>query len=369
MEEFPEPRASRGPTSWRRRGWLLAPAAVAIVAVAVVAVSLPGPRPTPAPQVSAEATVPPATLAPTTEPVPTPLLTPPATLSPTEPAPPPVVVPEFPCGEADPSCATQSVLSRTGVPYTQPVACGPALVACQMMYDVFWPPEGSGLPVVVMVPGGPLPPGNRHSMWALARYVAARGAVVFVAEYRSSAAYGGGYPATFGDVGCAIDVARVQAGEFGGSGRRVTLVAHSFGGFPAAVAATTPDGVTIPECVQARRNPRPDALVGIAAVYLPEHIGEAFAAELLGGSREERPEAWNAVDASRLAPRADPIPVALLTGTDDLVGRSEHVDGLVAALSAWPTQVNVAVVPAANHDTILVAPATVDTVVAVAAPP
>jgi len=157
MEEFPEPRASGGPTSWRRRRWLLAPAAVAIVAVAVVAVSLPGPRPTPAPEVSAETTVPPATLAPTTEPVPTTPVTPPATVAPTEPAPPPVVVPEFPCGEADPSCATQSVLSRTGVPYTQPVACGPALVACQMMYDVFWPPEGSGLPVVVMVPGGPLP--------------------------------------------------------------------------------------------------------------------------------------------------------------------------------------------------------------------
>ena len=55
---------------------------------------------------------------------------------------------------------------------------------------------------------------------------------MFTADYRSSPAYGGGYPTTFGDVACAIRSARQGARQLGGDPSRVTLVAHSFGGFP-----------------------------------------------------------------------------------------------------------------------------------------
>jgi len=251
------------------------------------------------------------------------------------------------------------------VPFTDPVNCGPALAACQLMYDVFWLTERSNLPVVVMVPGGPLPPGNRHSMWGLARYVAARGAVVFVAEYRSAASFGGGYPETFADLGCAIATARVAATEFGGSGRSVTLVSHSYGGFPSAVVAATTGDLVAPGCLVSGERTRPDAFVGVAGVYVPEHIGEPFLSELLGGTRATASDAWDAVDVGALAEQSasDPIPVALVLGELDAVGRPEHARDLAEALSPWAVAVPIATVLGANHDTVLSAPTTVDTVV------
>lgn len=271
----------------------------------------------------------------------------------------------FPCGAADPTCETRNVQSRVGVPFSQPMDCGPALVACQLMYDVFWLPGRSNVPVVVMVPGGPLPPGNRHSMWGLARHVAAHGAVVLVADYRSSASYGGGYPETFADVGCAIATARVAATEFGGNGRTVTLVSHSFGGFPSAVVAATTGDLAIPGCMVTGERTRPDAFVGVAGVYLPEHIGELFLSELLGGTHDTASDAWEAVDVAVLATgsASRPIPVALVLGELDPVGRPEHASALAEALSPWDTDVPVRMVPGANHDTVLTAPITVDTVV------
>lgn len=342
-------------------------AGTTVIAVAVLVVALLAPSRDAPPEPTGA--VPSSEPSVTASPSPTPVTT---TSPSSEPSPSPSVEPVpfptdgvgFPCGEADPDCATARLQSRLGVPLTSMMDCGAAL-GCQLAYDVFWPPEGGNLPTVVMIPGGPAPPGNRVSLWPLARYVAARGAVVFVADYRASPTYGGGLPATFGDVSCALATAAAEAGGLGGSGRRLTLVTHSYGGFPGAVAATTRTPPTTPECLVGGAR-RPDAFVGIAGVYLPAHLGTSFVEEFAGGTQETAAGAWDRIDAGELAEESadEAIPVTLIVGSADPVGRPEHAADLRGALAPNGYEVAVLDVEGATHDTILASPVTVDAVVA-----
>lgn len=353
----------------RDRRVIAGAAIVTIVVILVVALVAPSSQPRPEPTDAVPSIAPSQTASPSPTPAATPSPSPEPSPSPSvEPVPLPTDGVGFPCGEADPDCATARLQSRLSVPLTSIMDCGAAL-GCQLAYDVFWPPEGGNLPTVVMIPGGPAPPGNRVSLWPLARYVAARGAVVFVADYRASTAYGGGLPATFGDVSCALATAAQETGALGGSGRRVTLVTHSYGGFPGAVAATTRTPPSTPECLVAGAR-RPDAFVGIAGVYLPAHLGASFVEEFVGGTRETASEAWDQVDAAVLAAESarDPIPVTLIVGTTDLVGRQEHADELGAALESSGYNVTRRSIDGATHDGILERVETVETVVAALAP-
>lgn len=352
-------------SSLRDRRLFATAVALLVVAVAVATGLRPpaGPSPTPSPAPLSSPTAG-STEAPSAAPTlpPTPAPTPSAT--PTAVPPPPPPVEPFPCGEADPDCQSALVQSQTNIPFTGMLDCGAAL-GCQLAYDVFWPPDGAGLPTVVMIPGGPLPPGNRSSLWPLARYVAARGAVVFVADYRSSPTYGGGLPRTFADVGCAIAAAAAGTLEHGGSPRFITLVSHSYGGFPGAVLTTDPSPTTIPECTVPETR-RPDAYVGIAGVYLPEHLGQDFVTEFVGGEGTGSGSV-DQIDAAQLAARSrDPIPVTLLVGSSDLVARPEHAEELAAALERNGYRVTRIQVEGAGHDTILSRLETVDAVAAAA---
>jgi acetyl esterase/lipase len=255
---------------------------------------------------------------------------------------------------------------KTGIDVTTPVPCG-GDAACLLKVDTFALPGGTGRPVVVMIPGGPLPPGNRTYLWGLARIVAGRGAVVFTADYRSSPAYGGGYPSTFGDVACAIRFARQRAPELGGDPGRVTLVAHSFGGFPGVVLAlsATDYAAKGEGCLATAGDGRPDAFVGIAGVYSLDRIGQDFLAGFFGGDRATAPTAWDAGDVAalaRLKGHRTP-PVRLVAGTSDLVAPAATAEDLAAILVAAHYDVEVTVVDGATHDTILDKAATVEAVV------
>jgi acetyl esterase/lipase len=292
----------------------------------------------------------------------TPTPTPPPT-----PVPPPETYP-LPCGEADPTCLSLAVKTQRGINYTGPVACGQDGATCLMQLDTFAPPATKRLPVVVMIPGGPVAPGIRDSMWNLARLVAARGAVVFAADYRSGPQWGGGYPQTFGDVACAIRFARQHAPELGGDPARVTLVAHSFGGFPASVTALSRHDFATdePECLTTTGDGRPNALVGVAAIYGFDHIGQDFLAQMLGGMRDEVPDAWAAADITVLAAaKHHPTPpVRLLAGTADLVAPIATADEFATLLRDAGIDVTVTAVDGADHGSILAKPVTVDTIAA-----
>lgn len=340
---------------------VLALAAAAYIGLQPVS---PGSTP-PVPATSPVPATPPATpAAPSPEP-PSPGATP------SEPSPDPPPPDPYPCGEADPTCLSLPVEMTRDIDVTDMVSCGGDRT-CFLQMDGFALPAGADVaggadrPVVVMIPGGPLPPGNRDYLWGLARIVAGRGAVVFTADYRSSPAYGGGYPSTFGDVACAIRSARQRAPELGGDPGRVTLVAHSFGGFPGAVVAlSATDYATKGEgCLAATGDGRPDAFVGIAGVYTLDRIGAEFLAGFFGGDGAAAPAAWDAGDAAvlaRLDGRRTP-PVRLVAGTSDLVAPPATTELLAAILRTADYDVGVTLEDGATHDTVLSRAATVDAV-------
>jgi acetyl esterase/lipase len=251
------------------------------------------------------------------------------------------------------------------IDYTRPVACGVDRVECLLRMDSFALDGGTKRPIVVMIPGGPLPPGNRETMWALARYVAGRGAVVFTADYRSAPAYGGGYPATFADVACAVRFARSKGEELGGDPARVTLVAHSFGGFPGSVVSLNPHDFATdePECLAAKGSGRPNAFAGVAGVYTLDRIGQDFVASFLGGDRSTAPKAWAAADAAALASKGDAsVPVRLIVGTNDFIAPLTTADELATSLTASDRDVTVTTIPDGTHDSLLRDIVTVDVV-------
>jgi acetyl esterase/lipase len=254
---------------------------------------------------------------------------------------------------------------------TTPVPCGRD-APCVLKVDAFAlprtaeQPDSGGRPVVVIVPGGPLPPGNRTDLWNLARIVAGRGAVVFTADYRSSATFGGGHPTTFGDVACAIRSARQRAPKLGGDPSRVTLVGHSFGGFPGIVLSlsATDYAARGEGCLATTGDGRPDAFVGIAGVYTLGRIGDTFLVDFFGGDRTTAPAAWGAGDVAVLARRADrrTPPIHLIAGTMDLVAPPPSAEGLATDLRAAGYEIEVTVEDGANHDTVLYKLATVDAI-------
>lgn len=168
-----------------------------------------------------------------------------------------------------------------------------------------WLPRGEGPhPVVIVIHGG---------YWR-ARYGKAvmrpvcgdlvrRGLAAWNVEYRRlGRGQGGGWPHTFDDVAAAIDLLPAAA-----RGRldlgSVALFGHSAGGQLALwAAARRGSGVPISQVVA-------------AAAVCDMRAAGGIARELLGGSPDEVPERWAAVDPMQLVPLG--IPIRLVHGADD----------------------------------------------------
>jgi acetyl esterase/lipase len=144
---------------------------------------------------------------------------------------------------------------------------------------------------------------GKLSTRAIAADLARHGVAAWNIEYRRlGRGQGGGWPATFDDVGAAIDL----LSEVGG-GRleldSVAAVGHSAGGQLAIWAA-------------ARREPRV-RITRVASLAAPldlVRVGEP-ARELLGGTPQEVPERFAAADPMQLLPLG--LPTLLMHGADD----------------------------------------------------
>jgi acetyl esterase/lipase len=164
-------------------------------------------------------------------------------------------------------------------------------------------PRGEGPHcVVILVHGGSWR--ARYGRWVM-RLVAAdlvrRGAAVWNVGYRRvGRGEGGGWPATFDDVGAAIDaLAGVRADL---DLDRVVLAGHSAGGQLALWAAGREDSAV--------------PIARVAALAAVCDMSKAqIAREVLGGSPEEVPERYDAVDPIRNVPL--PLPVLLVHGAAD----------------------------------------------------
>ena len=167
-------------------------------------------------------------------------------------------------------------------------------------------PAGQGpFPVVVTIHGGYWRARySKLAMKAIAADLARRGVAAWNIEYRRiGRGQEGGWPATFDDVAAAIDhLAKVRDPRLD-LGAGVAVVGHSAGGQLALWAAS-----------------RPDARVAVARVVAQAPVADlARAGEpahaLLGGTPDQVPERYDAVDPMRRLPLG--VQALLVHGADD----------------------------------------------------
>ncbi len=243
------------------------------------------------------------------------------------------------------------VTVTSNVAFTKLVDCGDA--SCSIMLDVFAPATPGPWPVVVLLRGGPGGLGARASLDHFATATAARGIVVFNADYRDSLASGGGFPRPFDDVACAIRFARANATMYGGDPRRVTLAGHSLGAFVGAVVALADDAYGA-SCLSAQGSGKPDSFVGIAGPYdLAETDVHDDLASVLGGEPSALPDAWSAADPLGLAVRGLTIPVALVHGTNDTTVAVNATRALAEALTRADDPALYRELPEGDHGTVV----------------
>lgn len=336
--------------------------------VATFALGACTPTATPTPQPTSTLSTAPAAIV---TPVPSPSATPtpgPTAVPTSMPEPPPPVWVD-PCGIDGILCGPFEFAVERSFKLTPLVYCGTESL-CWVYGDVFYPtphpdptvpspsprPEG-GWPVFVLIPGGPAQFGARGDLSSLAVGLAVQGAVVIVADWRSRMADGAGYPGSFADVACAVRTGRTLARRHGGDAENVTLVAHSFGGFPSAVVAFTAGGYPLRDgdCMAARGSTKPDAFAGIAAVLDQRSIGGNYLETFYGPDATTGTGAWLVGDVRRLATaRQDrTFPIALIHGGADTVVPPASSDDVAALLQKDGYSPRVIAVPDADHVTVL----------------
>jgi acetyl esterase/lipase len=218
--------------------------------------------------------------------------------------------------------------------------------------DIYVPGGPGPHPTVVLVRGGPSGDGGRAYLGSFASELAASGLLVFNADYRDTGSTGGGYPAAFQDVACAIRYARAQAERYGGEGSMVTLVGHSLGGWVGSVVALNSKEFT--GGCQADGSGRPDAFVGLAGNYDLD-AGGGVGRDLsvfFDGSAAQTAAARSASDPLKYV-AASKIPIRLVAGTADGTVDPSASTKLNALLVNRGWNVGLTLVPGANHTSIL----------------
>jgi acetyl esterase/lipase len=182
------------------------------------------------------------------------------------------------------------IVERT-IPYATTGDCGVRVSECQQFVDVFAPSApaaGEAYPVAVMIHGRPRKP---RDMEPLAELIAARGAVVFNADYRGvRPVVQRGWPAAPEDIACAIRFARAHAADYGGDPSTLVLVGHSYGGYLGPLIALAGELVPGDCLVGPDVSALPTGFVGIAGNYVVE--GEPVWDVWYGGNERQAPQAW-----------------------------------------------------------------------------
>jgi acetyl esterase/lipase len=184
-------------------------------------------------------------------------------------------------------------------------------------------PRGAGpFPVVVLLHGGYWRARySKRLMKAAAADLARRGVAAWNVEYRRiGRGQGGGWPATFDDVGAAIDHLATLDDPRLDLAPGVAAIGHSAGGQLALWSASRGDAV-VPVV----------RVVAQAAVCNLVTAGEP-AWDLLGGRPDEVPERYDAADPMRLVPLG--VPTLLVHGAEDETVPVERSRAYAAAARA-----------------------------------
>lgn len=208
-------------------------------------------------------------------------------------------------------------------------------------------------PTVVLFHGGGWFTGAPADVQGLAEAIAERGAVVFNAPYRLGL-QGGGFPATFEDVACAIRFASVRSADFGGDPTRLVVVGYSAGahlGAVAALAADTFDG----DCAVPMSDVLPDRFVGLAGPYNTDAVAPLIR-QFFGTDPSIDPEPWRLGNPLTYLGRNPNLVVRLAHGDQDQVVPLLFSESFAEQLQQAGYDVTLTVVPNAGHSDLVADP-------------
>ncbi len=191
--------------------------------------------------------------------------------------------------------------------------------------DLYLPDrEASGdlRPAVLLIHGGGWSePERRFQMASIAEKLAARGYVVFNTTYRLSPTWT--WPAAVNDLRQALRWMVSESGERGIDPDRLATFGYSAGGHLAALLGLDP-GPDQPE-VKA-------IVAGGAPSDLTLYEGGALVPQFMGGSREEKPDAYRLASPVNHVDAGDP-PVFLYHAANDHLVPPVHAESLYTALA------------------------------------
>jgi acetyl esterase/lipase len=268
-------------------------------------------------------------------------------------------------GSAAPTAPSEP--SSPAIAFTPSIACGEGS-SCQLVMDVRAPAGDGPWPLILVVPGGPQPLADQPKLLVetLAPALARDGAVVLTIQWRQGPRHGVSFPDNVADVACAIGVARSAGVSYGADPSTVTLVGHSLGGWAGAVLALTPSEYApdADACNATAGSLRPDRLISIAG-----GLNEATVMDDVSMSAQLGidPADAAAADPFALIERYTPgMPITLIHGTADIDVPPEVSREFRSAAVARGYIIHLVEVEGSDHHSVLTAPQTIATIMAVA---
>lgn len=217
--------------------------------------------------------------------------------------------------------------------------------------DLYWPTErsasnGSGPPVVVLVPGGGWATADPTGLIPLAQSLADQGAVAATVTYRA-AADGIHFPEQVEDVACAIANTVAQTRDAGHEHGEVVVVGHSAGAHLGALVVLSPAEF-------ATGCPDPpvevDRFVGLAGPYDVVRA-QGVAADLFGPGFPD-PADWSVGNPMVHAANQPEVAVLLVHGRSDRTVPLQFTESFAHALEEGGHSVTATYPESVDHHTV-----------------
>jgi acetyl esterase/lipase len=200
----------------------------------------------------------------------------------------------------------------------------------ELKLDAYVPKAEGKFPAVVVIHGGAWRMGNKGLYAAEAMALANNGYATFSINYRLLPKHK--FPACVEDCKSAVRWIRRNAAKYKVDSRRIGAYGHSAGGHLAAMLATTDGSAKLEGDPNAKpEESRVQAAACMAGVFNFPRINTPIFSEFLGGSPQEKPEAYKLASPIQHITKDTP-PMLLLHGDQDrlvpLLGSQRFADAL-----------------------------------------
>lgn len=252
-----------------------------------------------------------------------------------------------------------------GEPYRQPNEGDPSTV------DIYLT-DTPGSPLVVLLHGWGIDGGSGPAadLGPFAEEIARLGSTVLYFRWDTN----GGFSAdSAADLSCIGGFVSARAAQYGSDPDSVVVIGHSMGGATGSMLALSSFGLApAADCVEAGEGPTPYAFLGIGGAYglIAQPLDDDLSTFLVRASsgwagRELAAEEFvkpgltalqaYALDGASALPSTNPLRMVLLVGSNDQysVTNADTTAAFAEALETSGTDVEVVVVPDANHENVV----------------